>query len=313
MKNISFILIQVLFFASSFAQNQSTDTQRLAITTIVHNDANELSAEVVSNLESRLSSVLVKNGFEGGRSNSRFVLLVKPLILNKDIVASAPPMVSLNLEFLLIIGNGIDGEKFNTISLKAKGAGINETKAYLNAINSIKPDSPDIQKFLADGKNSIVAYYNNKCDFTLKEAESLVNTQQYEQAIALLLNVPDVSKNCYEKSLNLLPAVYKKYIDNKCQLDLANAKNVWNTNQNYEGAEKIAKILEKSDPSGKCYQEILKFTSEVSKKIAEVDKREWNFVSTYEKDKLKAYRDIGVAYGNNQPKTMNYNINNWLR
>lgn len=30
------------------------------------------------------------------------------------------------------------------------------------------------------------------------------------------------------------------------------------------------------------------------------------------KEKIKAYRDIGVAYGNNQPKTITtYNIRGW--
>ena len=46
-----------------------------------------------------------------------------------------------------------------------------------------------------------------------------------------------------------------------------------------------------------------------------MDKREWDLKLkndiVLEKDRIKAYRDVGVAWGNGQPKSVAYNIHGW--
>jgi hypothetical protein len=57
-------------------------------------------------------------------------------------------------------------------------------------------------------------------------------------------------------------------------------------------------------------------TAEISKRVKELDKREWDFQLKQHQDdvdlqkaSIKAVRDIGVAYGKNQQPT--YHVHTW--
>jgi len=64
------------------------------------------------------------------------------------------------------------------------------------------------------------------------------------------------------------------------------------------------------DPGSSCYNETKVLAARIAKRILEVDKREWNFIwakeITLQSEWIKAYRDIGVAWGNGQPKYIIY-------
>ena len=77
---------------------------------------------------------------------------------------------------------------------------------------------------------------------------------------------------------------------------------------NLEGAEKVAVILTKIDPSSSCFKDAISLNDKIAKRVLELDNRQWNFMLKVqqnevelEKARIKAIRDIGVAYGNNQP------------
>ncbi len=68
----------------------------------------------------------------------------------------------------------------------------------------------------------------------------------------------------------------------------------------------------------KCKTEAEAIIQEMKKWAKEKDNREWNLVLKQQQDEtdiqkatIKAARDIGVAYGNNQPKTITYNYRGW--
>jgi hypothetical protein len=105
-----------------------------------------------------------------------------------------------------------------------------------------------------------------------------------------------------------LGPIYKKYIDLECKKLLLEANNVWAANQNFEGAEKVAAILTRIDPSSVCFNNAIALNDKIAKRVLELDNRQWNFTLKIqqnevdlEKARIKAIRDIGVAYGNNQP------------
>ena len=55
-------------------------------------------------------------------------------------------------------------------------------------------------------------------------------------------------------------------------------------------------------------------SAKIQKRVIEIDKREWNYVMKEQQqtsEMIKAYRDVGVAYGNGQPKSVTYNVNGW--
>jgi len=89
------------------------------------------------------------------------------------------------------------------------------------------------------------------------------------------------------------------------------ANNIWATNQDYSGAQRASEILNKIDPNSSCYKDAIVLSDKIAKRIKEIDQREWNFMLKEQQDSvdiekatIKAARDIGVAYGENQPEVV---------
>lgn len=85
---------------------------------------------------------------------------------------------------------------------------------------------------------------------------------------------------------------------------------MWNANQSWDGANSAGAILATIDPKAACAGEAKALSEKIAKRILEVDKREWDFKYDkeigLERDRIQAYRDIGVAWGSHQPQNITY-------
>lgn len=304
------------FTTISIAQEavKSGELGKIALATYI--PAQESMPEHASNmLTNKLNQIISTNGIANSSYNSRFIITANANVMTKDLLATAPPMTALTLDVTLYIGDGIDGKKFASKSLTVKGVGTNEAKAYIDAMKSINQNDTGIQFFVSNAKNKIIDYYNTTCNQLIKEVQMLEKQNLYEEAIFKLTSVPVECTDCYNKTMAVIPALYKKTINRNCTVKLAEANNLWNANQNYDTAVSVGEILNSIDPSSACFNEVKAFSNKVGKRVIEIDKREWSL--NYEKevgmqkDLIKAYRDVGVSYGNGQPKNVTYNVVGW--
>jgi hypothetical protein len=168
---------------------------------------------------------------------------------------------------------------------------------------------------VTNGKNQIVNFYNTRCDQIMKEAKMLESQNRFEEAIWKLTSVPDASVDCYNKALDALGPIYRRYIDFSCKVRLQEATAIWNANQTVDAANAAGEILIGIDPTASCYSEVRALSDKIAKRVLELDNREWKYKIDTEiglkRDMIKAYRDVGVAFGNGQPKSMTYNIIGW--
>ncbi len=320
MKNKNIFLTLSAIVALGFgavAQNtagKSEDAGRLTIAAYVPQQVDKMSDAARNMLTNKLSQIVSANGLGGSALNERFIITANIVTMSKDIVAGPPPMTALNLDITLYIGDGIDGTKFASKTVSVKGVGTNDTKAYIEGIKMIKTNDPAYAAFIEEGKNKIMKYYNTKCDFIIKEAQSLATQNQQDEAIYKLTSVPDVCKECFDKCIAAVAPIYKQKIDRECKLKLAEATNLWNANQDVNAANSAGEILSSVDPGAACFKDVQALAGKISKRVQEIDKREWNYKLKEQQqtsEMIKAYRDVGVAYGNGQPKSVTYNVSGW--
>ncbi len=320
MKSI-ILSILILISCNIYAQNtagKSDDAARITLATFVPQQIEQMPEAARSSLANKLSQIVTQNGLGGKASNERFIITANINVISKDLTATAPPMQAYVLDITLYIGDGIDGTKFASVSTQVKGVGESETKAYISALKSLKTDDPKYQTFIESGKTKIIEYYNSKCDFIIKESQSLASQNNYEEAIYKLTQVPEVCKACYDKCMDAVAPLYQKQIDRQCKISLNDATNAWNSNQNATGADQASVNLSSIDPNASCYKEAQALSEKIAKRIKELDQREWNFKLKQQQDnvdvtkaRINAARDIGVAYGKGQPKTVTYNVRGW--
>lgn len=310
-------LLYLLFFLPFLGMGQNNlgsadDQDRIAIDVLVPPQVEDIPDQAQALLENKLMEVAVKNGLGGSGPSPRFVLTAKMVALTKDITPTVPPMEAYTFQIYLYIVDCVDQIVVSTTSMSTKGAGTNKNKAYLTGLKSINMNNSELERFMKTGKQKIIEYYNSRCDFVIAKAKALQSQNQFQAAIATLSGIPEVCKDCYMKSLQEIAPIYKDFIDHDCQIFINLATSTWASNPTSSGAADAGAILCLIDPDSKCYGDTKGLIAKMEAKVQKDENRDWKFMErvwgdnvALEKLRIKAYRDIGVAFGNNQQPTYN--------
>ncbi|PQJ09124.1 hypothetical protein CJD36_020210 [Flavipsychrobacter stenotrophus] len=317
MKKIISILVLVLACGVSNGQTKSNGFNRIVLNTYLPANIS-IPKEAKKMLEDKLTQIATHYGVGGNSINPRFVITANVNVGTKDFISGPPQMLAQNLEITISIGDAYTAMRFSDITIKTKGVGTNEDKAFIDAIINLNNQSKEIAVLMEEGKNKIISYFNSQCEFIIKEAEGLAKQEKYDAAIYTLVLIPDVCKECYIKAAKKLPAVYKSKIDFDCKQKLQEAKNKWAASPNQETALLIEENLSSISPSSSCFNEVRAFSEKILKKTT-VDEREKKLLAqknhveelSLEKEQIIAYENIAVAYFNRQPGTKVYNNIYW--
>lgn len=318
------LFFALLFLAGSlcvYAQNnegKTNDFSRISLTPVVADQAEDMPESATSLLQNKLQQIAVTNGLGAVSYSPRFIITANLNVTTKDIVPGPPAMTAMNIDATLYIVDYVSKTVFSSQTMSFKAVGTNPTKAYIDGIKRINTDNPELKSFIEQGKSKIIAFYNDRCDFILQDAKALASQKQYQGAIFQLTSIPDVCKDCYMKASNAIEPIYKAYMNDMCNRNLAAAQAIWIANPNTSGANEISGLLADILPDAACYGDAQKLVKEIKTKVLADEKRDWNFQLKQWNDKvglesqrINAYREVGVAYGSHQPQNV-YHFRGWL-
>ena len=312
------MVIACLLASMTFAQDQAQtmdDAARIALSAYM-DPSSSIPNNAKKTLKDRMQKIITKNGM-GSTKNTRFIMTANVRELNLEKSETAPVIYIYNLEVNFYIGDGIDGTLFSNCSLEVNAAGDSKEKAYMAALKKIKATDLQYQAFIDEGKKKIVDYYTAKCDFIITQAQTKAKNQDFDAALAELMQVPDVCKECYDKCMAAAQPIYQEKINQEGAKLLSEARGVWSAGQDVAAAEAASAILAQINPQSSAFAGAESLNAEMAKRVKELDKREWDFMLKQQQDEvdlekasIKAIRDIGVAYGENQQPTT-YNVVWW--
>ncbi len=156
------------------------------------------------------------------------------------------------------------------------------------------------------------AKIENECQQNISQAKVLIAQDNYTDAASLFASItPDMQ--CYSQASEII----KDINDHKCAVSLGEAKGYWVSHD----VSSTSMALSSIPSDSKCYNEAMALAKEVEKYVKETENRDFQVMKQQMMNEqeskmasIKAARDIGVAYGNNQPKTITkttYNISGW--
>jgi len=311
MKYILILFISVLMISSTtYAQNDLgtiDDYGRVTLNPVLPSDMGDMPSGARSILLSKLRQVASKNGLGGVSIQPQFVITANVDVVSKDIIASAPPKVAMNMEITMYIIDYVNKTTFASYTFSAKGVGTNETKAYIQGIKRINPKSSKVRSFVKKGKNKIIEYYNTQCDVIIKEAQAMEKVEKYEEAINHLITVPEICQECYFKALDAIEPIYKKMIGETCKEDITAAKTALENN-NIDDAKRY---LLNVQPGTDCYDEAVDLAKQVNSMQTEEATEQGNEETTEEfvlqatapatrEEKVAAYKQVGHEYNQSQ-------------
>lgn len=313
MKKKILFFVLVLFFSTVSAQktgkNEACDIPIAVIAAMQQN----VPESANTYMENKLQQVIIQNGLGMSDYRGRFVITASIVSVTKDIVPGPPRQIAENFDVTLYIVDNMDHKVFSTITISSKVVESSDEKALIKAVRSINVKDKQISSFIEDGRNKIVAYYVSHADQIIRRAQSLAKQRKYEEAFYELYAIPEACGDAYNKALRVADAIFQEYMNYLCEVNLAKARIAWMAEQNVAGASAAGEYLAEIYPDAKCYEDAQTLFYQIKEKVLEDWKfeiRKYDDGISLEKQRIQAWRAIGVAYGNHQ-QPIDYNIN-WL-
>lgn len=303
MKNY-IITVMLLLINSAIAQS-SSDVGKISLSVVMPENVEGLDISQLSKMETKITQIVNSVGLAGNGNNNNFVIYPKFAIYESDMVEGGMQNINVvKCEWSLFIKQVDNNIIYASISIPLKGYGKEKGNAITDAISKINTNTKEFSSFIQTGKKKILDYYNLKCQDIITKSESLVKMQDYEQAIGLLMSVPE-EVSCYNKIQEKTIDAYKSYQNQKCITQLQEAKTTLAKNQYQEALD----ILSLIDPSTKCFTETQLLIKKAEVKVDAQAKTQfalrmkiYNDTIALEKQRIQAAKEMAIEYYRNQPK-----------
>lgn len=171
MKRVLLIAWTLLAAIPVFGQNnyaKADDFGRIVLTVHLDAEKSHVPKNAARILKNKMSQIVTQNGM-GGSIVQRFIITANVNVLTQDITPTAPPMHAYTLDITFYIGDGVQGTLFSSTSVRAKGVGETEDKAFIAALKAVKVKDEAFAEMIATGKQRILEYYNSQCDMILQK------------------------------------------------------------------------------------------------------------------------------------------------
>jgi len=325
MRNTLIILFIFTAIFNLTAQIVLDDFGRITLNTYVSEQL-KIPTEAKNQLELKLKQIATNYGMAGTGSNPRFIITASVSITTKDIIAGPPQMIAQKMEITLFIGDAIENKIYSNTIISSKGVGTNENKSFIDAIKQINTKNKNIEKFIDEAKAKLICYYNTQCELIIKKSTEFAKIGNYDEALYNLALIPDVCEACYMNALKQSQIIYKQKIDSECQTNLNQAKAIWASNPNANGATSASEYLSDINTNASCYSEVRLLYKAMSDKLIndekirqrieeENAKREFELTkqrekqeTELEKERIQAYKEVAVEYARRQPTVVYRNI-----
>lgn len=291
--------LAMLFPVSELAAQ--TVSKKVPLSVYVSEQAEYIPAIAQSAMTDKLRQVVAVNGMAATDDAGQFFITCIPNVTDKQIIGGAPTKIAQKMDLTFYVADAFGQKVFGTATVPTRGVGDNENKAYISALRQVSASQPALKKMIEESNAKIIAYYNEQGDNIIKKARTLGLAKQYEEAFFQLSLIPEACEVPYAKALDVAAELFKKYIDDEAAANLAKARSIWAAGQDSEAAYAAAEYLGQITPDASCYPQAVALSKEISARVSKTI--DWE--QKQQSDIVKAWRDIGVAYGNNQ-KSVTY-------
>lgn len=263
----------------------------------------DVPGATASALATRLANAANLNGAAGANNGSSFYLTGRFDHLNKGELAGPPRQYTLTTELTLFIGNSETGTILASHTMNLKGVGVSDQKAFLNAMRGINSDNAAIQRFISEGREKIVEYYDKYAPQLEAKADKAAALGNYAEALFLLNQVPECSR-AYDRTLPLVRKYYGLYADREGSQILKKARMLWASDPTPSGASEASALLAEIPVGSSAEREADKLYNEMASSL----KDDYKFETRQkyaddidiEKRRIEAARHVGAAWGNGQ-------------
>lgn len=309
MKRIFLTFLALASMAGAMAQNTKLS---VPMGVYLSDDTSIVPEYAKSALENKMRQIVTANGM-GANNSSTFFITCDVTVTDKEVLGGAPVKVIQRAETTFYIADAQTERLYESVTISNEGIGNSDNEAFINAFKQIDIRSSQLRNFVNSANKKIIEYYESQIDNYIAQAEAQAKLGEYESALYILSTVPDCCEG-YDKVNDAAVRVYQIMIDQESLKALQHAKSAWTSAHSREAAAEAGGYLAEVSPYSSCYVEAESLAAEIKKFVVEehaYDRKmqeealDWERKMEAERNRLeaertKAWRDVGVAYGNNQ-------------
>ena len=309
MKKLLFLISICLLHSFQLLAQTDNSVGKIALSVVMPDNVEGLSSSNLSKLETKIIEIIAAKGLASTGYNNNFVIYPKFSIYESTVVESGLKDITVNECDLSLFIKQVDTNViFASVTKSLKGNWNNKQTAITNAISKINVKDVAFQDFVDTGKGKIISYYEMSCGDIINKADGLIKRQQFDQAIGLLMTVPE-EVSCFSKVKDKSIEAYLAYQKQKCSESLQLARTQLAANDYNMSLTTLSTI----DPSTPCFNDSQKIIAEATSKLDEEERRNWAFLNkvyddnvALEKLRINAVKEIATAYYQSQPTTITY-------
>lgn len=258
-----FVALMVVIFPQKIQAQECS----MPIMVKVVNDNNLLTQADINDLTHRLERVVSKEGY--GTEELAYLCLLAYVSENeKEIISGNRPIVAMETELHLIVGNAKSGEKYASTYLTMQGAGNKESQVYRKAFAHLNQHNSELVAFLKNAQKKVMEYYEGQIPAMVKQADLMTQRGEYEDALFMLSSIPPCCSG-YEPVEESIIRIWTTYINRECSEQLAKAQAIWRTNKTQEGALAAAAYIAAINRESDCASAADELLSEIEAKLDE--------------------------------------------
>ena len=302
MKRILFTLASLAFAAALNAQAPTA----VPMTVNIYEESSNIPAGTAEMLATRMKAAIANSGMGATEDVTQFYLPAKSSLLDKHIVPGSPTKYFNTSELTLFVVDAFAQREFTSFTMEVKGVGNSEQQAYTGSLKEFKASNPKLLSYLKDSNDKILAYYDSQYPTIITEANSLALVKKYEEALFRLSAVPQACKG-YQEVITVATQIFQKYLDDQSFKALAKARAIWNAGQDSAAAAEAGVYLAQIDPNSKYYQDAVALNDEIKARVKsdidyyrKLEARDAAWAHEEKTKSIEAWRQVGIAYGNNQ-------------
>ena len=258
----------------------------------------QLTGNTAKILRSKFLPAMMESGVETTEIGT---IAIKPEIsfLNRQVVETGMRNIhTSDIQFNFCCTNLVTGTTYATCVITIRGEGNSDDDAIKNALTKLSSQDQKLNTFVQTAKAKVIDYYQRNLSSVLSRAQTFANMQQYGEGLALLFSCPSTISG-YTKINTAITSIYEQYMTKECSSILQNARTEY-INGNYRTA---IYYLQQIDMTSSCATEAEKLCLQIkqskdteARQAAELLEKQAQREADIEKRRIKAARDIAVAY-----------------
>ena len=281
----------------------TASAQQFAVLPAHLNSDYNVPEKAETQLRDKMLAALSSAGLATTAENATVALVPSISILNEQTGAGVQNTVSMTLNYtfsLVGIASGVVFDSYIVEGVQTRGQ--NKINAVARSFAGVNLNTPAFQAFLSNGQSKIVAYYQRQLQKTLAKAQTNINAKQYDDALAILMEIPEETPGYTTKVLPMVERTYKMYANNLAASLLQQAQAAWAAAPDEEGAERVAEILSEMPVGTTSSAAARQLVKEIEARVKALDQRRWAAMKAAlareHQERLsviKAARDVAVA------------------